>query len=101
MLNIYRRALREAGYPAKRFVEMVHEQGGYDAAMQLIHDSKPSSGYTSLFELGRLDLTVEALILGPDWCESTIFTDHDRCAAFNRLRQYNFRFPHGYWQPEQ
>ncbi len=99
MFNIYRRALKEERYPANYFREMLEDRFGYDTAIQLIHDTKPSSGYTALWDRGRLDLTVEALILSPAWRESTIFTNEDRRAAFDRLTQYHYSFPDGYWQP--
>ena len=99
MFNIYRRALREEHYPANYFREMLEERFGYDTAMQLIHDTTPSSGYTALWERRRLDLTVEALILSPAWRDSAIFTDEDRRAAHSRLVEYHYTFPDGYWQP--
>jgi hypothetical protein len=97
MFNIYRRALQEEHYPANYFREMLEERFGYETAMQLIHDTHPSSGYTALWERKRLDLTVEALILRPQWYE--LFTDDDRLAAYQRLHEYEFQFPPDSWHP--
>ena len=97
MLNIYKRAFEETGYRASYFHQMVTEQGGYDAAMTLIHSSKPSEGYTALHQLGRLDLTVEALILRPEWLD--VFTDQDRLAAYRRLQAYQYPLPPDSWHP--
>ena len=76
---------------------MVIERGGYQAAITLIHSPKPSDGYTALRARGYLDLTVEALVLRPQWQD--IFTDEDRLAAYRRLEQYQFQFPADSWQP--
>jgi dTDP-4-dehydrorhamnose reductase len=98
MLDIYRRALTEARYRAAIFFNMINDQGGYEAAMTLIHAAKPSDGYTALWERHRLDLTVEALILRPEWGD--IFTDEDRLAAYKRLESYHFSFPSDSWHPK-
>lgn len=42
---------------------MLHERYGHDTALHLIHSPDPSIGFTHLWERGRLDLTVEALVL--------------------------------------
>jgi hypothetical protein len=90
MFDVYRRAKKEADYPATRFHQMVSEMGGYDTAMQLIHDPHPSEGYTALWERGRLDLTVEAVILDSKW--NALFSGEDRAAARKRLESYHYDF---------
>lgn len=56
--------------------------------MQL--QSKPSAGYTALYELGRLELTVEAMVLEtPEWRE--LFTDDELKRARRRLTQYCYQ----------
>lgn len=60
----------EAGYKASRFLSMVTDQGGYETARTLLHASAVSEGYTALWERKRLDLTVEAMILNPEWHNS-------------------------------
>lgn len=97
MLDIYRRALTETGYHASFFLNMVNEKGGYQTAMTLIHSSQPSDGYTALWERQRLDLTVEALLLRPQWHD--LFTENDRRAAHRRLTSYEFQFPADAWHP--
>lgn len=88
MVDIYRRAKSEAGYTATYFLSMVSERGGYETALYLIHTDRPSDGYTALYERGRLDLTVEALVLRPDWDD--LFTAEDRDVARKRLINYGF-----------
>ena len=63
MLNIYRKAKSEARYNAQRFLQMVVDHGGSEAARMLINSTRVSDGYTALYERGRLDLTVEAIVL--------------------------------------
>ena len=76
MLDVYRRAKAEAHYTATRFLGMVVERGGLETARYLLHAATVSEGYTALWERGRLDLTVEAVILQPVWRE--LFTDAER-----------------------
>jgi len=66
MLNIYKRALAEAKYPATRFLKMLNEHGGLETARILIHMPTESDGYTELYLRNRLDLTVEAVIYDHD-----------------------------------
>lgn len=96
MLDIFRRTFNETGYRAALFFNMINDQGGVQAARTLISAAHPSDGYTALQRLGRLDLTVEALVLRPEWHD--IFADDVRMAAYNRLRQYEFPFPADSWQ---
>ena len=89
MLNIYRRAKSEARYEARIFVGLVVERGGLDTARYLLHEPKVSAGYTALWERGRLDLTVEALILEPKWTD--LFTADERRIAIDRLKAYGYQ----------
>lgn len=90
MWNIYRRAKIEAGYNATRFLQMLHERRGLETARSLLHAPNVSDGYTALWERGRLDLTVEALILLEQW--HPLFTDEERKIVKGRLQEYNFKF---------
>jgi hypothetical protein len=75
-ISIYHRAKSETGYRAMIFLDMVLTRGGLPPAKYLIDTSKPSEGYTHLYERGRLDLTVEALIVdNPRW--HTLFTKEE------------------------
>ncbi|OFW10379.1 MAG: hypothetical protein A3H96_02190 [Acidobacteria bacterium RIFCSPLOWO2_02_FULL_67_36] len=88
MLEIYRRAKAEAGYNATRFLSMVVERGGLETARYLLHAATVSEGYTALWERKRLDLTVEAMILRPEW--QGLFSDLERRIAVSRLRDYGY-----------
>ena len=87
MFDIYKRAKAEAGYNASIFLGMLTKQGGLATAKQLINAPKPSDGYTHLYERGRLDLTVEALVVGqPQW--ASLFTPEELARAKRRLDEY-------------
>lgn len=90
MVDLYRRAKFEAGYPATYFLGMISDPdlGGLGTAKYLIHKNTPSDGYVALFELGRLDLTVEATVLLPEWAD--LFTDAERQIVRTRLTEYRF-----------
>ena len=88
MMDLYRRARAEVNYTATRYLQMLNERRGLETAQLLLHTASVSEGYEALWERGRLDLTVEALILQPRWNE--LFTDEDRELARSRLRDYGF-----------
>jgi hypothetical protein len=91
MIDIYRRAKSEADYNAMRFIGMVSERGGLETARYLLHAAKVSDGYTALWERGRLNLTVEALVLDPKW--TPLFGRPERAIAVARLREYGYGGP--------
>ncbi|MCL5406610.1 MAG: hypothetical protein M1398_07825 [Deltaproteobacteria bacterium] len=89
MLNIYRRAYEEAHYKATYFLQMLNELRGLETARRLIHSPKVSEGYIALWERGRLDLTVEALIHdNPEW--HSLFTEEELEIARKRLADYGY-----------
>jgi hypothetical protein len=88
MVDVYLRAKREANYNATYFLGMLSDIGGYETARYLLHTKEPSIGYEALSDRGRLDLTVEAVVLLPEW--SDLFDDRDREIARRRLTDYAF-----------
>lgn len=90
MLNIYRKAKSEAKYNAVRFLQMVTDHGGLEAAHILINSNTVSEGYTALWERGRLDLTVEAMILDNEKYH-TLFSEEELAICAKRLKQYEPR----------
>lgn len=90
MLEIYRVAKAEARYDATIFLGMVAQRGGLATAQYLINTPKPSEGYTALYMRGRLDLTVEAMVIeNTEWHE--LFTDEELAKARTRLKQYEYK----------
>ena len=88
MVNIYDRAKNEANYVANRYIQMVAEHGGIATARILINADKPSDGYTALWEKGRLDITVEALVQNPKW--ASLFSAEQIEKARQRLNGYGY-----------
>ena len=89
MMDIYRRAKSEAGYNATRFVQMLNEHRGLETARILLHAETVSEGYSALWERGRLDLTVEALIHDSGEFRG-LFSDEEMQIAKQRLRDYEY-----------
>jgi len=83
MIDIYNSAVQECDYRAKAFLAMVVERGGLPAAKKLLSTSEMQSGLFELFECGRLDLTVEALVLRDEYRE--LFTASELAEAKRRL----------------
>lgn len=91
MMEIYVRAKAEVNYTASIFHRMLSDRGGLATAKHLINDLKPSDGYTALWERGRLDLTVEAVVTdNPKW--HPLFEPHELARARKRLSDYGY-FP--------
>lgn len=90
MFEIYRRAKAEAKYNATIFLQMLTDNGGLATAKTLINATRPSDGYTALFERGRLDLTVEAVVIeSPRW--HVLFTADELAKARKRLHDYRYQ----------
>lgn len=82
MRKIYLDA-KKAGYNATRFLQMLGDHGGVETAHRLLPSM--SDGFTELWKRNRLDLTVESLILQPEWQD--LFSDDERDVARSRLRE--------------
>ena len=88
MLNIYREA-QKVGYRATIFLHMITTKGAMETARYLINADVVSSGYTKLWELGRLDLSVEALVV-KTW--QSLFTADEIEKCKNRLAEYRYKY---------
>ena len=89
MVNIYRTAKKECGYNASRFLQMIGKQGGWATAKQLISKPGGTDGFTTLWEHGRLDLSVEACVLKPEYQE--LFSAEERRMCKERLESYGYK----------
>ncbi len=88
MRYIYETSKKECGYNAVRFMQLVAEKGGVIAAKQLINKNGGTDGFTTLWEHGRLDLSVEAYVLKDEFKE--LFTDAERKLCKDRLTDFGF-----------
>jgi len=91
MEDIYHMAKRELHYSARRYLAMLRRRGGVETAKRLLHSKQIAQGYTILEEANRLDLTVEALVLKPEWRE--LFTSEELQIAQKRLNEYHLHKP--------
>jgi hypothetical protein len=88
-MDIYVRAKTEANYPASIFHRMLIQQRGLATAKQLINATTVSDGYTALWERGRLDLTVEAVVIdNQKWHQ--LFEKSELAKAKRRLDDYGY-----------
>lgn len=88
MLEIYRRALSECNYKPIRFLQMVNERGGLQAAKDLLKADRHSEGLTTLWEHNKLSISMEALVLQPCWC--SLFTEVELAVARKRLSELGY-----------
>jgi hypothetical protein len=88
MLDIYKRALAECHYKATVFLQMVNEMKGLQAAKVLLSKKAPQYGLTKLWECKRLDLSVEALVLKPQF--RNLFSNKELEIARDRLTEYGY-----------
>ncbi len=83
MLDIDRACKREIGFNSKHFRAMVSDHGGREAAKKLLVSPRVQSGFEYLWKRGRLDLSMEAVIVQPKY--SPLFTPSEIVEAKNRL----------------
>jgi hypothetical protein len=67
---------------------MLLEYGGVETARRLLRKDDVSDGFTTLWELKRLDLSVDAFVLRSEY--APLFTEEERGIARARLRQYEY-----------
>ncbi len=83
MEDIYQRAGHEAGYWAGRFRQMLTKRGGLGTARYILHKAASTEGYAHLRAVDRLDLSVEAYALRPEF--APLFTTEELDLARTRL----------------
>ena len=88
MKNIYITAKKDLGYNATRFLQLLSQKGGVEAARQLIAKDGGTYGFEVLWEAGRLDLSVEALVLDPKF--HSLFSEAERKLCRERLLLHGY-----------
>jgi hypothetical protein len=84
-----RQALATEAYRRASKLDSGHYPPHLETARILLHSMNVSEGYTALWERGRLDLTVEALIHdNPQW--HPLFTPEELAICTERLTQYEY-----------
>jgi len=82
-------AYRDIKYKPNDFLKMLGSIGGYRAAVSLLSKGTPSEGFKKLWIEGRLDLSVEAVILESRWAK--FFDQQLLSLAEDRLVKAEYR----------
>lgn len=82
LLSTYREC-EKLGYRPTGMLDLMERHGAIGAAKHLLAQP-PSEGFARLFELGRLDLAIESIVLRPEWSE--LFSENERRIARRRLK---------------
>lgn len=75
-------------YNPTYFVQMVYEHGGVGAAKRLLAKPEPSEGLFKLWEIERLDISMEAIVLQPQF--APLFTSEELAEARRRLEALGY-----------
>ena len=89
LLDTYQRAKRECRYNATYLLQVLTDLGGVETAKQLLRSENPAAGLTTLWECGRLDLSVEAKVLLPEF--ERLFSPDERAVALARLAMFSYK----------
>jgi hypothetical protein len=76
---------RAIGYPPNIFEGILNSLGGVKAAKMLVKDGNFQTGFIKVAKMGRLDLSVEQIMLEPEF--EPLFSQEDLAAARWRLEQ--------------
>ena len=85
MVDLYKRG-KTVGFNSTRFLNMISEYGGYETACRLIAGRDDVSGFTELWAIDRLDLSMEHLVVN-EW--SHIFDEEQVKICADRLASLN------------
>ena len=88
MVEVYDCARKECRYTATRFLQMVTTHGGLAAAKMLLASKHHPEGLTRLWEAGRLDISMEALVLCNPW--ASLFSEEELSVARKRLQDLGY-----------
>ena len=88
MLNLCDEASPVIGPLVGPLLASISTLRGLGAAKVLLYAANVANGFTSLWEKGRLDLAVEAVVLEPQWEE--LFTDYELGIARTRLEDVGY-----------
>ncbi len=83
---------KRLGYHPAFMIQMVQDSGPLGACQRILAKPDLSEGFGRLWELHRLDLTIEAIVLKDEVAE--LFTDEERAIARKRLAEVGY-FPVG------
>lgn len=76
------------GWNPVRFLQGVSKHGAVKAVKQMVAQGKASESLERLAEQGRLDLSLEALMVKQQY--GSLFTDEEVNACFDKLCRYGY-----------
>ena len=82
------REARSIGYNPVRFQQMLAEHGALSTAHQLLASKVIHDGFTRLWQLNRLDISLECVVLNPAF--QPLFGTEELDEARRRLRELRF-----------
>jgi hypothetical protein len=88
MVEVYEKAKTECHYNAVRFHQMVQKHRGLPTAKMLLASKQHPEGLTSLWELKRLDISMEATLIQEPWC--SLFSPEELAIAKKRLKELGY-----------
>lgn len=88
MMEVYIRGRDEVGYTATYFRGMLDTLGPLETARKLLRSSTVSDGFAQLWDRGRLDITVEAVVVRPEF--QALFTEEEIAVARRRLAEFGY-----------
>lgn len=83
--------INQYGYRPTRFLQILENQGPVNTAIQLVMEPTYHEGFTKLWELNRLDLTVEAIIRRNPY--NRLFVQEVLDRARNKLEELGYNEP--------
>lgn len=78
------------GIRTARTRKQTAEHGALSTAHRILGGRTLSDGFADLAKLGRLDLSLEAMVLDPKW--GSLFTDEEANEALSRLMEAGYHF---------
>jgi hypothetical protein len=88
MINSYYLLGEETGYRPESLLKSVGRHGGVETAHRLLRSSQPREELDTLRKIHRLDISVEAFVLKPEY--ASLFSDEERETARIRLRSRGY-----------
>ncbi|OON92967.1 MAG: hypothetical protein ATN31_07415 [Candidatus Epulonipiscioides saccharophilum] len=89
MLSLYKKINSQVKYRAQNMLKYINEYGGYQAALKYIYAPSYTNDFSALWEAGRLDLSIEVLLLNPKY--DSIVPDSAKDFCKKRLDEYNYK----------
>ena len=87
-LIVATKACQRLGYNPTYTLQMISESGPLGTCQRILATAQPSDGFSRLWELGRLDLTVANIVLRPQFAD--LFTEEERTNERRRLEELGY-----------